>query len=417
MDSISKYAEQEEKSNSKKKKKTKEEKEKEKEKTKSRKQDTAKIAAGGDFQVQLHIIEGRDLAGKDSGGTSDPVVTITIFDKKKSTKIKSRTKNPRWDQVLYFELNGLEPDELSRGKALIEVFDADIISRNDLIGTFEFDLSWIYYKKNHEIYNQWIALANMEEEEEEDADDESKEDGIDGIEGYLKLSITILGTGDEQYIHDEEEELAKEDKLESGMILISPGIEQTPHLLTIKIYEARYLTKTDDDTILDKMMKRTGAKNLDPFFYVEYAGVRLRSKKYLGISPKTQVEFRIPIMEPVFSKNIVINVLDYDKLSRNDRIACLKLNYVELKKNYNMYMEPCWQYLYGAPRGYQSGYARKMNKGLVEGSNYRGQLFMEAKVEECKKKQRKKVTEDINALQDNETPKMIEYYLRCDLYE
>eukprot|EP01083_Nonionella_stella_P001403 4028_1 len=84
-------AEQEEKSNSKKKKKTKEEKEKEKEKTKSRKQDTAKIAAGGDFQVQLHIIEGRDLAGKDSGGTSDPVVTITIFDKKKSTKIKSRT--------------------------------------------------------------------------------------------------------------------------------------------------------------------------------------------------------------------------------------------------------------------------------------------------------------------------------------
>ena len=39
-----------------------------------------------------------------------------------------------------------------------------------------------------------------------------------GIEGYLKLSITILATGDEQYIHDEEEEAAKEDKLEAGMI-------------------------------------------------------------------------------------------------------------------------------------------------------------------------------------------------------
>ena len=68
-----------------KKEKTEEEKKKEEENTKNRKKDAEKIAAGGDFQVQVHIIEGRELAGKDSGGTSDPVVTITIFDKKKST--------------------------------------------------------------------------------------------------------------------------------------------------------------------------------------------------------------------------------------------------------------------------------------------------------------------------------------------
>ena len=263
-------------------------KKKKEEKTKNRKKDTATINAGGDFQVQCHIIEGRDLTGKDSGGTSDPVVTITIFDKKKSTKIISKTKNPRWDQVLYFELNGLEPDELSRGKALIQVYDADVISRNDLIGSFEFDLAWIYYRDHHEVYNQWIGLTNTEETEEDvdDDEEEKEEDGIDGIEGYLKLSITILGTGDEQYIHDEEEELAKEEKLEAGMILISPGIEQTPHLLTIKIYECRELTKTDDDTIFTKMRGNTGSANLDPFFYVEYAGVRLRSKKYAGVSPK-----------------------------------------------------------------------------------------------------------------------------------
>ena len=54
--------------------------------------------------------------------------------------------------------------------------------------------------------------------------------GMDGIEGYLALSVTILGPGDEQYIHDEEEELAKESSLESGMILISPGIEQVESL-------------------------------------------------------------------------------------------------------------------------------------------------------------------------------------------
>ena len=264
-----------------------EQKKKEEEQTKNRKKDAEKIQAGGDFQVQIHLIEGRDLTGKDSGGTSDPVVTVTIFGEKKSTKIISRTKNPRWDQVLYFELNGLEPDELSRGKALIQVYDADIISRNDLIGAFEFDLAWIYYRKNHECYNQWVGLTNTEETEEDaDEEEEENEEGIDGIEGYLKLSVTILGPGDEQFIHDEEEEAAKEEKLEAGMILISPGIEQTPHLLTIKIYEARELTKTDDDTIFSKIAGNTGSKNLDPFFYVEYAGVRLKSKKYQGVSPQ-----------------------------------------------------------------------------------------------------------------------------------
>ena len=55
-------------------------------------------------------------------------------------------------------------------------------------------------------------------------------------------------------------------------------------MLTLRIYEARALAKTDTDTVFSKLMKNTGDKNLDPFFYVEYAGVRLRSKKYKGVT-------------------------------------------------------------------------------------------------------------------------------------
>ena len=123
------------------------------------------------------------------------------------------------------------------------------------------------------------------------------------------------------------------------------------------------------------------------------------------------------MMEPVFSKNININIMDYDKLSRNDRIASLKIDYAGLKKDYDGHMTPQWVYAYGAPRGYQSGYARKMNKGLVEGSNFRGALFMECKVEEKEKKQKKRVLENINDLQDHQRPEMVDYYLRVDVYE
>eukprot|EP00485_Elphidium_margaritaceum_P001758 CAMPEP_0202694498 /NCGR_PEP_ID=MMETSP1385-20130828/8345_1 /ASSEMBLY_ACC=CAM_ASM_000861 /TAXON_ID=933848 /ORGANISM="Elphidium margaritaceum" /LENGTH=1708 /DNA_ID=CAMNT_0049350357 /DNA_START=54 /DNA_END=5180 /DNA_ORIENTATION=+ len=403
-------------------KQSKADKKKEETALKNRKSDTKVINAGGDFQVQVHVIEARELRAKDSSGTSDPVVTVTIFDHKKSTTIIEKKKECRWDQVLYFELNGLLPDELSRGTALIEVHDADIFGK-ELIGAFEFDLAWIYYRKHHEVYNQWIALSNTQEseedEEEKDDDDDASdksEEGMDGIEGYLKLSVTVLGPNDEQYIHDEEAEEAKQGgKLEKGMILISPGIEQTPYLLTIKIYKARHLCKTDDDTIFSKMAKNTGDQNLDPFFYVEYAGVRLRSNTYKGVNADCQVGFKIPVMEPVFSDNIIINVVDYDKLSRNDRIGCLKISYLKLKKEHNMKIEPCWMFFYGAPRGYQRGYARKMNQGLVEGSNFRGMLYLEASLTKCEKKPRKKVVESINL--PLKEPQMVEYYLRADVYE
>ena len=185
--------------------------------------DDKKIRAGGDFLVQVHIIEGRDLTGKD--GAPHPVVTTTIFDLEKSTKIKDITKNSLWDQVMYFELKELEPDQLSQGKALIQVFDAKwslgtSIFAKELIGAFQFDLSWIYHREHHEVYNEWVPLMNNHTD-----DDEENVSAIQGVGGYLKLSITVLGPGDEQHTHDDDEELSKGSS-QSGMTLVSPGIEQ-----------------------------------------------------------------------------------------------------------------------------------------------------------------------------------------------
>lgn len=41
-------------------------------------------------------------------------------------------------------------------------------------------------------HRQWVALTDITDEHE-------------GIQGYLKLSITVLGPGDEQHIHSAEE--------------------------------------------------------------------------------------------------------------------------------------------------------------------------------------------------------------------
>ena len=39
------------------------------------------------------------------------------------------------------------------------------ISRNDLIGSYSVDLSWIYFKQHHELYRTWVGLVNDEDPE------------------------------------------------------------------------------------------------------------------------------------------------------------------------------------------------------------------------------------------------------------
>ena len=42
----------------------------------------------------------------------------------------------------------------------INVEDADTITRNDPIGQYFYDLSYVYQQKDHEVYRKWIALTN-----------------------------------------------------------------------------------------------------------------------------------------------------------------------------------------------------------------------------------------------------------------
>ena len=271
-------------------------KEKEKQSKSQYNRDREVIIAGGNFHIQVHIIECRELKGKDWSDNSDPVVTVKILDTKKSTKIIKSTKNPIYDQILYFDFN-LDGDELSKCKASITVFDANRLMRNKQIGSFEFDLSEIYYRDDHEIYHQWVALTNTETMLEPDDEDNDKMEVNKGIEGYLRCSVTVLGPNDEQKIHDDADEWKNAEKLDDGMILVTPGITQSPHLLTIKIHKLRNLANADKQSISESFRHLLTKKQvLDPFVYVEYAGVRLRTEEvYSGLDCEVCFEYEIHI--------------------------------------------------------------------------------------------------------------------------
>ena len=52
-----------------------------------------------DYQVQLRIIEARQL----SGMQLDPVCTVTIGNQKKHTAVKEQTNTPFWDEFFVFD--------------------------------------------------------------------------------------------------------------------------------------------------------------------------------------------------------------------------------------------------------------------------------------------------------------------------
>jgi len=55
-----------------------------------------------------------------------------------------------------------------------------------VLGSFDFDLSYIYFMKDHIMLHKWLALSNPTSED------------FAQITGYLKLSISVIAAGDEQ---------------------------------------------------------------------------------------------------------------------------------------------------------------------------------------------------------------------------
>ena len=53
-------------------------------------------------QIQVTVVEGRNIKRKDLFSESDPFVQIYLDDKniKQKTRVKHNSKNPQWNQIL-----------------------------------------------------------------------------------------------------------------------------------------------------------------------------------------------------------------------------------------------------------------------------------------------------------------------------
>ncbi|XP_069616007.1 rasGAP-activating-like protein 1 isoform X3 [Ranitomeya imitator] len=114
--------------------------------------------------LHCHVLEARDLAPRDISGTSDPFVRIFCNNQTLESSVIKRTRFPRWNEVLEFDLRGIEELDLGDQVISIEVWDWDMVGKNDFLGRVCFPLEPLHRNPAVTGWFRLLPFGNTEEE-------------------------------------------------------------------------------------------------------------------------------------------------------------------------------------------------------------------------------------------------------------
>ncbi|KAL7878547.1 hypothetical protein AOLI_G00095210 [Acnodon oligacanthus] len=220
-----------------------------------------------DGVLVVGVIQAEDLAAMDMSGTSDPYVKLYLLpDKKKKfeTKVHRKTLNPTFNEHFTFKV----PYTELGGKTLVmTVYDFDRFSKHDAIGDVRVQMNKVDFSH---VTEEWRALQKAEKEEQEKL-------------GDICLSLRYVPTAGK---------------------------------LTVVILEAKNLKKMDVGGLSDPYVK----------IHLMQNGKRLKKKKTTikknTLNPyyNESFSFEVP-SEQIQKVQVVVTVLDYDKIGKNDAIG------------------------------------------------------------------------------------------------
>ncbi|NXU98963.1 RASL1 protein, partial [Cettia cetti] len=125
--------------------------------------------------LRCHLIEARDLAPRDPSGASDPFGRVSCCGHTLETAVIKKTRFPHWGEVLEFELPA---GELGEAVLSVEVWDWDIVGKNDFLGRVEFFLDTLSPGPTR----GWFQLLPFP----------STAEGQGGQLGALRLAVRLL---------------------------------------------------------------------------------------------------------------------------------------------------------------------------------------------------------------------------------
>ncbi|KAK0680763.1 DYSF protein, partial [Pygoscelis papua] len=129
-------------------------------------------------QIRVRVIEGRQLPGVNIR----PVVKVTAAGQTKRTRIR-KGNSPFFDETFFFNVFE-SPAELFDAPIFITVVDSRSFRTDSVIGEFRHVGLGLFSPLEHAFLRKWLLLSDPE-------------DFSAGAKGYLKVSLFVLGPGDE----------------------------------------------------------------------------------------------------------------------------------------------------------------------------------------------------------------------------
>ncbi|KAH0615692.1 hypothetical protein JD844_026006 [Phrynosoma platyrhinos] len=315
--------------------------------------------------IRVKVIQARQLPGVNLR----PVVKVTAAGQTKRTRIR-KGNGPFFDETFFFNVYD-SPMELFDQPIFITVIDSRSLRTDSVIGEFRLDIGTIYAEPKHCILRKWLLLSDPE-------------DFSVGARGYLKVSLHVLGPGDE--VPMEKKEAAEEKEDIEGNLLRPTGVSLRGAHFSLKIYRAEDLPQMDD-AVMDSVKQIFGfesnKKNLvDPFVEITFAGKTLCSKIVeKNANPQWNQSITLPAM---------VSKGGWDRVTHNDIIGTSHLRMSKISASggelevddglgFLPTFGPCYINLYGSPReftGFPDPY-EELNTGKGEGVAYRGRLLVE----------------------------------------
>uniref|UniRef100_A0A8D0H241 Ras GTPase-activating protein 4 n=1 Tax=Sphenodon punctatus TaxID=8508 RepID=A0A8D0H241_SPHPU len=111
-------------------------------------------------KLRCRVFEARDLARKDRNGASDPFVRVRYNGKTQETSVVKKSCYPRWNETFEFDL-----DESATEKLCVEVWDWDLVGRNDFLGKVVFNIQGLQTMQQEE---GWFRLRPDKSKPRED---------------------------------------------------------------------------------------------------------------------------------------------------------------------------------------------------------------------------------------------------------
>ncbi|NWY62587.1 DYSF protein, partial [Chionis minor] len=364
-------------------------------------------------QIRVRVIEGRQLPGVNIR----PVVKVTAAGQTKRTRIR-KGNSPFFDETFFFNVFE-SPAELFDAPIFITVVDSRSFRTDSVIGEFRHMGLNLFSPLEHAFLRKWLLLSDPE-------------DFSAGAKGYLKVSLFVLGPGDEAPLEKKEVSEDKEDI--EGNLLRPTGVTLRGAHFCLKIFKAEDLPQMDD-AVMDNVRQIFGfesnKKNLvDPFVEVSFAGKTLYSRILeKNANPQWNQCLTLPAMFPSMCEKMRIRVTDWDRLTHNDIIGtaylCMSkisapggelegkgrdsrmgfgvhghggaLHVLDDGLGFLPTFGPCYINLYGSPReftGFPDPY-ETLNLGKGEGVAYRGRMLVELETKLVEHVEQK--VEDISA--------------------